>query len=298
MINIIQLEKRWLRYKTKIYRSLLFILFFLLAIPYLSYYLFQQYNLMVESKDEHNISKVEIQSEQLSSKDELAPKVEKKLTNDYDVNDVNDVLLAPSIPIIDFNNEKKIDRAVEQKKAEQKKAEQKQIYRSRVKREQAYRQKMAKRRELERKRALAKKSLDKKKLVKANSSTALSSSELGVVNGDDIDKKESKKINFNRSGNNYMSIMKSKFTQNKNPREAILISTAYYKAGNYVESEKWALSANNLDENIEESWFLFAKSKAKLGKDREAIKILLSYYKKTKSDKAKELITKIKSGSI
>ena len=79
MINIIQLEKRWLRYKTNIYRSLLFILFFLLAIPYLSYYLFQQYNLMVESKDEHNISKVEIQSEQLSSKDELVPKVEKKI---------------------------------------------------------------------------------------------------------------------------------------------------------------------------------------------------------------------------
>jgi tetratricopeptide (TPR) repeat protein len=157
---------------------------------------------------------------------------------------------------------------------------------------------MAKRRALEKKRALEKNSSERKNLIKAKGSSALTSSELGVVNGAKIDRKESKKITFHTTSNNYMPIMKRKFEQNKNPREAILIAKAYYKAGNYVESEKWALIANNLDKNSEESWFLFAKSKAKLGKRREALKILVSYHKKTKSPQAKELIEKIQSRSI
>jgi tetratricopeptide (TPR) repeat protein len=295
MINTIELEKRWLRYKTKIFRSLLFIIFFVLAIPYLSYYLFQQYTLIIEK--EKSISKVERQDEQLNVKDELAPKVE----------NINDVVLAPSIPIIDFNNEKQMDRVAEKKKIEQKeekqkieqqKIEQKKAEKSRLDKKQAYRQKMAKRRALEKKRALEKNSSERKNLIKAKGSSALTSSELGVVNGANIDRKESKKITFHTTSNNYMPIMKRKFEQNKNPREAILIAKAYYKAGNYVESEKWALIANNLDKNSEESWFLFAKSKAKLGKRREALKILVSYHKKTKSPQAKELIEKIQSRSI
>lgn len=289
MINTVQLEKRWLRYKTKIYRSLFFILFFLFSIPYLSYYLFEQYSLIIGSK-EQKISKIEKADEPLSTKNELLSKVEQNLTNDYDI---NDVVLAPSIPIIDFNNEKQIDKAIEYKISEQKKAD-----KSRLDKERAYRQKMAKRRALDKKRALEKESLKRKNLVKAKESSALSSSELGVVKGEDIEQKKSQKINFNSSSSNYMAIMKRKFEQNKNPREAILIATAYYKAGNYVESEKWALSANDLDKKNEESWFLFAKSKAKLGKRREALKILISYYKKTKSSQAKELIEKIKSGSL
>jgi tetratricopeptide (TPR) repeat protein len=295
MINTIELEKRWLRYKTKIFRSLLFIIFFLLAIPYLSYYLFQQYTLIIGK--EKSISKVERQDEQLSVKDELAPKVE----------NINDVVLAPSIPIIDFNNEKQMDRVAEKKKIEQreekrkieqKKIEQKKAEKSRLDKKQAYRQKMAKRRALKKIRALEKNSLERKNLIKAKGSSALTSSELGVVNGTNINRKESKKITFHTTSNNYMPIMKRKFEQNKNPREAILIAKAYYKAGNYVESEKWALIANNLDKNSEESWFLFAKSKAKLGKRREALKILVSYHKKTKSPQAKELIEKIQSRSI
>ena len=302
MINTIELEKRWLRYKTKIFSSLFFIIFFVLAIPYLSYYLFNQYNLIVNEED---ISKVEQQYEQLSTKDELSPKVEKNLTVSENI---NDVVLAPSIPIIDFKNEKEIDRKVEKKKLDKEKLEQQKVENIRLEKERAYRKKMAKRRAVERKRArararqkaLAKKSLDKKNLVKAKAYSSLTSSELKVVNGEDNKREETetKKINFNRSGSNYMAIMKRKFEQNKNPREAILIAKAYYKAGNYVESEKWALSANNLDKNSEESWFLFAKSKAKLGKRKEALKILVSYNKKNKSIKAKELIYKIKSGSI
>ncbi|MCK5854638.1 MAG: CDC27 family protein [Sulfurovaceae bacterium] len=305
MINTIALEKRWLRYKTRIFRTLFFILFFVLTIPYLSYYLFLQYSLIVD-KDK-NVSKIITHNEKLTAKDELAPKVEKNLIKEVstsaDINEnINDVVLAPSIPIIDFNNEKRIDREIEQKKIEQKQVEEKEIEQSREAKERAYRKKVAKRRALERKRAedVAK----KKNLIKAKSSSSLSSSELKVVNGNDVknksssSEKETKKINFKTTSSNYMGIMKKKFEQNKNPREAILIAKAYYKAGNYVESEKWALSANDLDKKSEESWFIFAKSKAKLGKRREALKILVSYYKKNKSAEAKELIEQIKAGSL
>ena len=296
MINTIELEKRWLRYKTKIYRSLFFIIFFVLAIPYLSYYLFQQYTLIIKKEKivkEKNVSKVERDDEQLNVKGALTPKVE----------NINDVLLAPSIPIIDFNNEKQMDRVAEKKKIEQnrveeKKIEQEKAEKSRLEKKQAYRQRIAKLRALKRKRASEKKSSEKRKLIKAKGSSALTSSDLGVVNGRDIDRQESKKITFHTTSNNYLQIMKRKFEQNKNPREAILIAKAYYKAGNYVESEKWALIANNLDKNSEESWFLFAKSKVKLGKKREALKILLSYHKKTKSPEAKELIDMIQLRSI
>ena len=125
-----------------------------------------------------------------------------------------------------------------------------------------------------------------------------------MLSGDDIKKshsknpRESKKIDFGSSNSNYMPIMKRKFEQNKNPREAILIAKAYYKAGNYIESEKWALTANNLDKKNQESWLLFAKSKAKLGKRKEALKILVSYFKETKSSEAKDLIEKIKDRSF
>ena len=295
MINTLELEKRWIKYKTKIFGSLFFILFFVIAIPYLSFYLFEQYSLIID-KDK-NFSKVVIE-------DEVVSKVEKSLPKEIVVDknivdkDIIDVVLAPSIPIIDFNNEKQVDRAFAQKKAEKKRLEK----RSREAKERAYRKKIAKRRAaLQRKRALARKEVKNRKLIKAKSSAMLSKDELNVVSGNDIDKhqnKESKKINFQRTSNNYMAIMKRKFEQNRNPREAILIAKAYYKAGNYIESEKWALKANNLDKKNEESWFLFTKSKAKLGKRKEALSILVSYYKTHESPEAKELIEKIKEGSL
>jgi tetratricopeptide (TPR) repeat protein len=92
--------------------------------------------------------------------------------------------------------------------------------------------------------------------------------------------------------------MKNKFEQNKNPREALLIAKAYYSAGNYKNAEEWALKANNLDKKLDESWLIFAKSQEKLGKRKEALKILVAYYRTSKSIKVKALIDKFKTKSI
>lgn len=110
--------------------------------------------------------------------------------------------------------------------------------------------------------------------------------------------RETKKINFQSTSVNYIDTMKTKFAKSKSSRDALLIAKAYYKASKYSESEKWALSANKLNSSLEESWLMFAKSKVKLGKKQEAIKILASYFKKSQSVKAKDLIGQIKTGKI
>lgn len=135
------------------------------------------------------------------------------------------------------------------------------------------------------------------RVVRAKPSTYLTASELAVVNNS-LDTTKTKKIKLNATSKNYIATIKEKFSKSKKPREALLLAKAYYADAKYKEAEHWALVANKLNNNLDESWFVFAKSKAKLGQRDEAIKILASYYKKSHSQKAKILIEKIKKGSL
>ena len=141
-----------------------------------------------------------------------------------------------------------------------------------------------------------------KSIVKAKKNAYLTPQELAVIRKDQKKLKsvprETKKIHFTSTSTNYIETMKQKFSQSKSPRDALLLSKTYYKNANYSEAEKWALSANKLDNSLEDSWLIFAKSKVKLGKKKEALKILVSYYKKSHSSKAKQLIGQIKTGKI
>jgi len=110
--------------------------------------------------------------------------------------------------------------------------------------------------------------------------------------------KSKQKLEIKISSKNYMQIMKQKFAKNKNPRDAILIAKAYFNIGNYEKSKEWALRANSLDRYLEESWIIFAKSKQMLGQRDEALNILITYYKRSRSKRVKELIEKIKTESI
>ena len=140
------------------------------------------------------------------------------------------------------------------------------------------------------------------KLVKAKPNSYLTAKELSKISKVKKVVKEEphvpKKIKFQTTRVNYIATMEKKFSKYKSARDAILIAKAYYRKGNYAKAESWALSANKLDKKSEESWLLFAKSKAKLGKKQEAINILASYYKKSKSAKAKALIGQIRTGKF
>jgi len=262
MINTRELEKRWYKYKTKGVLLVASILTLLSLLIYGGYYILYKLNINIDINQKE-------QPKAVMGIQKIKEKNISIISNSVEEKKDNSVLLSPTIPIIDLEKEKQKDNSAK-KRAIKYNIAQKQY-----------------------------KPHHKRKLVKAKVSTYLTPSELSVVNGDNIPShRKKKKIKFQQSSNNYMSIMKQKFAQNKNPRDALLIAKAYYSAGNYKKSEEWALKANSLNSHLDESWLIFAKSKDKMGKRREALKILIAYYNKSKSSRVKALINKMKSKSI
>lgn len=95
---------------------------------------------------------------------------------------------------------------------------------------------------------------------------------------------------------NSISYLKEKFDSTHNIVFALMLAEEYYLSKNYVESNKWALIANNLDAENEKSWIWFAKSKVKLGQKEDAILALKTYLKNTKSQAAQSLLNQITLG--
>lgn len=89
-----------------------------------------------------------------------------------------------------------------------------------------------------------------------------------------------------------------RFKKNKNPVLGLFIAKRYYDVGEYQKSYNYALITNEIDKNIEESWITFSKSLVKLGQNELAINTLKSYLKTTKSTRAATLLQKIKSGEF
>ena len=280
MINVKELEKRWLKYKTKSFMILLFMVTIIGSLIYGGYYIL--YKLDFGKKREHKkavLSAVKVADDKNISIATTAtptatptptPTPIATATNQPIEKSTKDIIqLAPNIPLVDIDN-----REIKIKKKESKHIVQHKKKRL-VKRIKRYRPKI-------------KAKLKPKEHIKPKKV---------AVHKKKIEHKR-KKIDFKVTTNNYMTIMKEKFNKNRNPRDALLIAKAYYRAGNYKESEIWALKANSLNKNSEESWLLFAKSKDALGEREEALKILIAYYNKTKSPNAKLLIEKISSKSI
>ena len=92
--------------------------------------------------------------------------------------------------------------------------------------------------------------------------------------------------------------LKESFVKEGKYNTSLRLARTYYKRGDYSEAENWALITNDLNNSVEESWLIFAKSKAKQGDAAMAEKILSSYAKKRDSYKAKELLRKMEEGSF
>jgi len=60
----------------------------------------------------------------------------------------------------------------------------------------------------------------------------------------------------------------------KNKDDALFLARFYYEKKRYEDALKWALETNKLDSDIEESWLIFGRAKALLGKRMEAIRVL------------------------
>ena len=100
------------------------------------------------------------------------------------------------------------------------------------------------------------------------------------------------------SENNEISMLKENFNKNKNPEIALKIARKCYQDKRYIDTIKWALSANNLDSSIEESWVMFAKAKYMLKQKDDALRALEEYNKNKNKPEINELINKIKSDTL
>jgi len=89
--------------------------------------------------------------------------------------------------------------------------------------------------------------------------------------------------------------VEKRFLQSRDIDDALFLAKGYYKRSNYEKAVYWSFEVNKLDEDLEESIFIFVKSKVKLGQKNEGILLLKNYLKKSHSEVGKVLLYKIEN---
>lgn len=114
-----------------------------------------------------------------------------------------------------------------------------------------------------------------------------------------IEQVKSKKINIKRQNveEDLAGIIK-RFKKSNNPALSLFIAKKYYELNDYHNAYNYALITNDLNRDIEPSWIIFSKSLVKLGKKNQAIKTLQEYISSSKSQSAKILLDEIEAGKF
>ena len=117
------------------------------------------------------------------------------------------------------------------------------------------------------------------------------------INGDDPSV-TTNGIEFDRTVNNdaLAKTIESRFQDTKDFDDAMFLAKYYYAKSSYKRAENWAMQANLIDSSQEESWVIFAKSKARQGRRADALRVLQAYFDRTGSMRIKNLIDKIRRG--
>jgi len=89
-----------------------------------------------------------------------------------------------------------------------------------------------------------------------------------------------------------------RFKKNNNPALSLFIAKKYYDMQDYHQSYNYALITNGINDNIDISWIIFAKSLVKLDRKDEAIETLKRYFKHSKSSQARTLLEEIERGKF
>ncbi len=111
----------------------------------------------------------------------------------------------------------------------------------------------------------------------------------------DVKKSPKKKRVFISSTNvGSLSFIKKKFYATNNISFSLLLSEKFLEKKEYKKALKWALISNEIDENSEKSWILFAKAKMKLGKPQDALNALNIYLKNNNSIQVKKVLDDLK----
>ena len=88
--------------------------------------------------------------------------------------------------------------------------------------------------------------------------------------------------------------VKNRFSIAPDSDDSLFLARNYYRDKKYSKAAYWALQTNKLNGDIEESWLIFARAKAKTGQKNEAIRVLSEYAKRSNSDDAYKLLKELK----
>jgi tetratricopeptide (TPR) repeat protein len=116
-----------------------------------------------------------------------------------------------------------------------------------------------------------------------------------------VEKKEIEKKSIKISRQNTQEDINhviKRFKKNNNPALSLFVARKYYELEDYQKSYNYALITNEINDNIDASWIIFAKSLVKLNEKDEAIKTLKKYIEHAHSSQAKILLDEIKSGKF
>lgn len=113
------------------------------------------------------------------------------------------------------------------------------------------------------------------------------------------DKDDPKGLAINRNETKLdINELQTRFKETSNANLGLFIARYYYDHGNYSEAYNYALKTNTLNNRLDESWLIFAKSLVKMGKNDQAKRTLQVYISQSGSDSAKELLGAIEKGSF
>ena len=108
-----------------------------------------------------------------------------------------------------------------------------------------------------------------------------------------------KRVNIQvTSASNEESVLREQFLKTNNPTIALELARLNFRNNNFKEAIKWSLAANDIDNSLEESWIIFAKSKYKLKQKDDAIKALNEYNKNLNKASINTLISKMRDGTL
>ncbi len=89
-----------------------------------------------------------------------------------------------------------------------------------------------------------------------------------------------------------------RFNVNHNPALSLFVAKRYYQLGEYEKAYNYALTTNEINNNMEESWIIFSKSLVKINKKDMAVETLKKYIAHSQSSQAKQLLDEIQSGKF
>ncbi|WP_458701516.1 tetratricopeptide repeat protein [Sulfurospirillum sp. 1307] len=297
--DIIELEKKWLRYKIKQKIKNYSIFLFLILIILSSVYFYLNY-----SKFQYFFTKKEIKNIEIVKNEPKSKEIVKKEISKIDKKQITKVTIneEKTKPIVN-KKETTIDKNSTTKNSLHVEDNISKVIPNKelTKKQEPYSFKLIASNELNELFSSSGELLFNPpyvKVKKAVKEESLEKKQVSLKNTSHIKKEKSSNISIDMKEIDTIAYLKEKFYKTSSVVFALMIAEEYYNQNKYKDSLKWSLIANDVDSLNDKSWYWFAKSKIKLGQIDDAKKALNAYLKQNKSKRLSMLLNKIQHGDL